>query len=67
MTAAESFGIELKSSVMNPIHLEYKIPFKLRDYQVKPVVELLQKPYGLLYAYVAFGKTAVTGEIIRRI
>ena len=67
LSASELFGMRLKSEVKNPIDLQYKTPFILRPYQEIPINELLQKSYGLLYAYVARGKTACSGEIIKRI
>lgn len=57
ITAAEHFGIELKSVVKNPAKFEFKKQITLRGYQLDPLNELLQKPFWLLFALVAFGKT----------
>lgn len=67
MTAAQLFGIELKTTIKNPIHIEFQKEVKLRDYQKEPLDELLEKPYWLLRAFVAFGKTFSIGYIAHKL
>lgn len=63
--ASERFGIKLEPQIYNPIKVD--IDIKLRGYQVRPLSLLIEKPYWLLYAEVAFGKSHTTAWLINHL
>jgi len=62
ISACEHFGIKVESVINKPITIHDTTV--LRRYQDRPQKELIQKPYGLLYADVGYGKTVTTAWII---
>jgi superfamily II DNA or RNA helicase len=65
ISACELFWIPVESEIKHPIQVNLDI--ELRSYQIKPQNELLQKPYGLLRADVAYGKTTCTAWIVNQL
>lgn len=65
MTSAEIFGIDLDTTINNPFNCD--IQLTLRDYQIKPLTELLKKPYGILGAMTWFWKSFSVAWIINEL
>ena len=57
ISACEHYWIEVESHINYPIDIDSSSDITLRDYQHRPLSDLIKKPYWLLYADVGFGKS----------
>lgn len=67
ISACEYYWIELETHITHTINIDSSSDISLRDYQHRPLSDLIKKPYGLLYADVWFGKSYCIIRLVNQI